>query len=1612
MADIIDNTDDLNTSVNDIIERAKKNIASQQQQNLNKDKKNVINTIEKKTDTFQSLDQEKLDSSTQSIIDNALKNIKVNEVKKNLIPGIKKANPINSKLSNDIQSYIGTLPDKDKDKVLRYADIFRDNPAPVIEYINDLKKFGSEVEAKKQGGTSKLLNPNDVNWIKQQGELNADAERFLRYSLHGADIYDISDREDIVGQQKQTEFYDRKLVKIIRGPILEAESAARGVTKTGAALIDLVPYLNTDLVNYVEAHWNEVPRTREGLEKFSGDIAEFGISYVTGKKLLRSLGFFSEKAFPTATKKIVQAFNPTKNTTDKLVSTSDIAQKAGYWGNGLNRIREAAVYGIEGGIAYGVGSVLTKDDQRDKTILGDNLDLLDASKITDTKGLTGREKAAETLKNKLKFGAEGTVIMGGLTVAGKYIAVPALKGVNNVVLKPTFNFVGDTVFNPIAKFAAKEKIMLPLASGFGFVEIPGIPTVARGIKNIADKVLPDPTNWKLYSTTSGPIKERVQGLADKWILTPLRTAGKNTPEGAAIFREGEELVAKYRKSVDIDLKDIEKGLYQTLNIGFKDRVFKAATPVAAREYLESFLSYLKGEVNINTIPKIMHEPAKRIRSTIDELSLKIKPYLTGNEDLEKAFLDNIGKYVRNSYEIFRGSTRPSEQYKKAAIDYFKSLIIKQNPIYRDPKKAEELSRLASQKVEQIIQIGTEGTTPVERLQAIAKLSTPISNLIAKKNIPEVIQKLLGKVEDPRSIVLDTVVNQAQLLSHFLTHKRYLDYGLKNKLIFKSPEEFAKLGIQQTAAKALVPIRVSKNNLNIDLTDIYSYASGRGDKKLPYYTTPELASAISGDTLFTDILLKLPLVKSLLAVKTATQIAPTVLSLSTQLKNFETGTLMALLRGHIGRNASITDSFNIVFQSIFRKGKMDPVVLRKKLLEYAENGVTDGTVFTKEVELILKDITSNKFKTYEKFLTSLSKNPLTNLPMEIYQGADHIIKIFGYEFTKSQLIPAIPRTGIKLNDAKGLGFAISAEREALKTPLTWQELVEQQFKEVFNRVWTPKKITGELKTHAEAINEIASVYVKNVYPNYGMVPKLVQNWRRFPYGNFIGFQSEMIRNIYQGLSFATREMSSSNPYIREMGSRAMLGMGTTLYGVGKGISSIGSMLTGIDEEFIKKYQRFFSPWYAKNSTFYPVSKIDPVTKKFFVIDWSNELPYASAVDAFDAFSRAVFDPVKTDEAFYKRFYKSMFYDADEERDGALLTLLKPFVEKGILYQALNDVTTNSTRNGGRLYDPRNTPLDEKIGIITARLFETINPSTFKQAGQLLGAIDEEIDKAGKRYNTTEKVLKLFFGLAVREEDPKSSLPYIIGDLSKRINEADSYFTRKVTDPRELLKKPSLIIEEFEALQKNRYREMSRVKDFLEVSNKLFTKQELMKEFRGRQEFGQVVINGINNGTYRSANLPDTSVSSLFPKILERLQRAYPEKNLELDNIFPRDQLLDIREKWNGAPLGLSDAELDAYFRGKQIEPKETEYKEEFKDNTRTVDSILDTISKIQSRFEDRPGTRKILPKIPLKDESKVQTPPLPRTPQPVVQQGQQATVNLTNVPKETLDKYNLLFGKIV
>ena len=47
--------------------------------------------------------------------------------------------------------------------------------------------------------------------------------------------------------------------------------------------------------------------------------------------------------------------------------------------------------------------------------------------MEETKDLTGSAKAAATLRNKLRFGAEGTALFGGLTIAGKKLVLPVGK---------------------------------------------------------------------------------------------------------------------------------------------------------------------------------------------------------------------------------------------------------------------------------------------------------------------------------------------------------------------------------------------------------------------------------------------------------------------------------------------------------------------------------------------------------------------------------------------------------------------------------------------------------------------------------------------------------------------------------------------------------------------------------------------------------------------------------------------------------------------------------------------------------------------------------------------------------------------------------------------------------------------------------------------------------------------------------------------------------------------------------------------------------------------------------------------------------------------------------
>ena len=708
--------------------------------------------------------------------------------------------------------------------------------------------------------------------------------------------------------------------------------------------------------------------------------------------------------------------------------------------------------------------------------------------------------------------------------------------------------------------------------------------------------------------------------------------------------------------------------------------------------------------------------------------------------------------------------------------------------------------------------------------------------------------------------------------------------------------------------------------------MYTYRVGKETRQ--YLTTPEIAAELMGDALGTDFLLNSSLYKSFLAAKTTAQLSKTVLSLMTQSRNFETAMFFSMLNGHIGRRASVLDAMKLTFGEVVGTGQ--PEVMRRKLTEYLKYEVTDSSIVAQEVEMVMKDIISNKFTTTDQLFKFLLNNPVFRKATEFYQASDNVWKAYGYEFTKSQLFAAIPKLGLSVDRARKLGFDIAKGRGTKE--FTWQELMATEFKNVFQRTWNPKNFDGTTKTWNEAVSEMSGQYIKNVYPNYGMVPRIVRNWRRLPMGNFVAFQSEIIRNIFNASSFALREMSSANPFIRQMGARRMLGTFMTLYGFQKGMNVATTAFTNIDEDFLKRYQRFISPEWAKNHTLYAISKMQ-ADKSFWTIDWSAEQPFESAIGAFSSMLDALFDPVKTDEAMFKRFFHAFLYNPNEGRDGMFTYMLKSFMTDSIFNEALGDIWYSPvmgdlpgardgvTRSGKVIYDVKNDDLSMVLAKSVAHLVLAITPTTANNAIKISMALEGKTDKAGNVFNTYAEVFRAFLGIGARKQNPTNSIKYVVNDLSNRIQDTQRYFYRNANNLMKLVNDPNNIIEQFDLMQKHRYREMTRVHDFVKLlrDDLNYSNAEINKFMKGKQHFSLIVLNKLKRGIFTSANVPSTRRGDAFRNALETLKRNQPEKykDLRLDDILPRNELNDIRRKWMNVPLGLSDKQLDHYFETGEI-----------------------------------------------------------------------------------------------
>ena len=1422
-------------------------------------------------------------------------------------------------LEESLEDLIEELPLSVQNDVARYKDIFRETPIVIENYLKEYRDKGFSDYIEKE----RFRNDNIELSTK-------DSIRFGDYEFFGKKMYDATYRKDETGDAARKEAKESITGQILIGPATGVATAVKGTAELIASLSDL--YLDTEILDNVERAFEDVDINKiydgdaGALARFTSLLTQYGTGFAVAQKIVKKISgkAIKNKLAQKAAIKLAKA-----------PKAEALAKFGGYWM-------------LPAGLA---DTVVSSSDQKSVGEIFGKQDgnavqsLLYNTSLENLEGLTGKERAAALLRNKLKFGAEGTAFMGTLKLIGPTIKVGA-KGSGFVlsnIVGPTFTGV-SRVIQPVVTAASKG-----LAKSIDFT--------------LSKTGIPKYEFWKFGDFQSG-LKSSIFRALDE-VTSRLRSGGKFDVQTRNELKKVDGLTRSAKKDFDIFSKKLDQEMYKLVNASLGDILFSKSTSLRAMSYWDDVLKFMRGQLQLKQLPKPLQEYSYLIKKLVDQQSQKLKPILK-DMDIKEDIIKNMGKYFKTTYEIFKNSRfrAPKKDY-DAAINYFVNLMKKANKSYRNVTKGtklynERIKKDAIQLVNKILAKGREeGSTPAQRLKAIVNLmegekipKNTFAKFFTKEQLlPDVIAKLLGRVDDPKSIILNTIAEQAYIINNYNAYKEIADFGM-NKFIFKSIDDFQKFLIRNNieGSRVLSPIKLSKP-YNIDFDQLFKNADGSD-----MYTLPEMAKALRDTTVFMDQILKLPMMKSLLGIKATIQMNKTVLSLMTQMRNITTAAMFATANGHIGSGASVSDNFKYLFDDLIGKTK-NPKELRNLLKEATDNGAIDSSTIAQELQQMIPELmgsakvagrTLYEGKTSDEIFSYLFTNKgalgkVVQKAIESYQMGDNLWKLFGYQYTKSQLNAALKN----LNDVK------------------------KYFREVEGYEFRPLKADGTQKTLKEAIQEIAGIQVRDVYPNYSMIPTFVLNTRKFPFlGNFVAFVSEMYRNSFQILRRGLRESRSSNPYLRQIGTRRLLGYTTTVGVALPMMYDLGKIITEIPDEVLKAYKERFAPEYEKGHT---MVAIEPQKEdhSWKATDMSTMVPYADVLTPFKAAMEQLATGKNTDQSTVDLYVNSMqIY---------LKKMLEPFLAPAIWSETALELIPNKngqfrTKSGGLIADINND--NDWLNKVIYHAYKKLTPTTIRNVEEIAQAVGGDLSKAGIKRDLYDNVIKLLTGFGIRKQDPYQAMRFKLSKYSKDLGNAKAAFTTDVTNATRIQQDirrledgspPLFFAKEFDKLNSNKYRIHSEILKDIEALRTIgFSEREIVKLMSGRRAVSKQDIEALLLGKFNPEKIPAFKKDSGIIKAIEQINRELEKDYTVLDFIDP-DQLRAISEKYAIIPLGLSESEREEFFRT-TLKEKQQQLKP----------AIEDFRQNLEDQRSELPKPQLPIPNVPMPNVSPVTASVNPNT----------------------------------
>ena len=1100
-----------------------------------------------------------------------------------------------------------------------------------------------------------------------------------------------------------------------------------GIVSLGAELIDLGA--DTDTVASVERFFDDInPFEEIAEERTIGKLAE----------VFTQIGIPGTAGFKAGTKLAQKALNAKKAGTyakfgkeskRALEEVEKLNKKAGY---------RKFVAGIMGGAT---GEAFITDADK----IGSFGDLFGGPTALDREETYGREEASRRLLNRVKFGSESLLVTPVIAGVGKGAKALAQRGKELAYSDSAFErwinkYIGAP-FRPRGDLPEEVFAAEMTKQGLKARDTDAAKEIVNTITKEVDKVFPEMET--IFNKSTKDEKNKFLDLLNKTLF------------------EGDISKPINPKSMDDIVKQMDE---IELDPQSRQRIVGAIDK--ARSEFTTLVGYLDNNIK-------------------DKKNLK-----PGLEELQELLKGRIQGWVGSTYRAFEPRSRffkafqrykPTEQAYNNSIALFRRYLAKTDPnrpkdTGLDLEGTTDYYQQAKYMVDDILEQGQQARKKPGQLPDL-NYTDKTAQGIKTKSFEEmlkktggkgskVIRELFGEIKDPRYSIFNAMTN---LSSAARTSSFFENIAENNKKLqaagergaFWTDEALAKQGVRsnETGIQVVkVGDYLKENRLPgiqyVDNEILDSWTSKEiAEGMLHANDVPRgLAGAIRGreaassaESAATYLYRTL-----LLAPKAASQMAKTILSIPTHLRNLISAGMFTVANGTIAEPTFFKNAVKgFKGSGVFKLGPKSPE-MQKLYQELLELGVVNSQVQIGDLTALFKDViqSGDQFVSPDTILKSFFKKmkKVGSFLQGKYVAEDDAFKITNFLTELERL---------KIGRAKQLNI----KRADLDSTL--DDAVEL-----------------ELKQKAADI-------VKNTVPNYAYVGSAVKTSRVLPIGNFMSFPSEMIRTTAGIGKQALSELRHSRPtrgsnigpmvfdieanaFVKNdnpmyaTGMKRIAGMTTALTAVPIGLTEGMKALYDVTEDEMSALRQFVPEW-SKNSTLLPMRDDDGTLR---YIDFSHSNVYDVIGRPFRTLLNNVLRAQESDDVLLRGFRDGIIEASGE--------IMNPFISESIWPEAMTDIVVRNGRtNEGRLLYTDETPFGDKLSIQFLHLGEALAPS-YKQYQRIGQAAFGTPTKRGDELEIGPELGGLM-GFRAIKIDPLESMGFKIAEYQTGIRNARREFT---------------------------------------------------------------------------------------------------------------------------------------------------------------------------------------------------------------------------------------------